>query len=345
MTKFSVIVVKDFNKKRKKQGWESTSILKYHIIPKWNYIALIKLILKNKNKINVFAGPFENKKLIFASLLYLIFNTKIYFLSEPYSIIKLDYLSDGNKLLNFIKFKLRPFLYKIYGKIYIKNINGILAVSELAIKQFKVIGATEKQIYPFGYFVPKQIFKKKIKKNINLLNVVFVGSLIHRKGIDYLCKVVDELNSSEIVLKLDVYGPGNPNVFSLKNKGINYCGTIPFGQSQKVMSSYDLSIFPSRHDGWGVVVNESILAGVPVLCSNSMGAKCLVEKFGCGEIFSLKNNDLYNKLTSIINDNEKLKIMSKKTLTAQSYLEPKLAADYIFDVIIKKKNLISPWYK
>lgn len=343
--KLSVLVVKDSNKKRIKQGWKSTSKLKYYKLPNWNYIALFKIVLKNKNKINVFAGPFENRKLIFASLLCTIFNSKIYFLSEPYSTIAFDYLSDGNRLTNLIKLKLRPYLYKFYGKIYMNNINGILAVSELAIKQYRTIGAKKEQIYPFGYFVPKINTPKKLKRNRKLLNIVFVGSLIYTKGIDYLCQVVNKINLNNVVLKLDVYGPGNTDILGPKTKGLNYCGVIPFGHSQKVISNYDLSIFPSRYDGWGVVLNESVLAGVPVLCSNNMGAKCIIEKFGCGDIFSLnKKNDLEEKLRYIINNQELLKDMSNKTLIVQKYINPKFAANYILDVINKKNNLISPWY-
>jgi glycosyltransferase involved in cell wall biosynthesis len=226
------------------------------------------------------------------------------------------------------------------------KINGILAVSELAIKQYKAMGAKEELIYPFGYFVPKLNFQKKVKKNRKLLNVVFVGSLIYTKGIDYLCKVIRKLNSNKLLIKLDVYGPGNTDILGSNTHGLNYCGVIPFGQSQKVMSNYDLSIFPSRYDGWGVVLNESILAGVPVLCSNAMGAKCIIEKFGCGNVFSLnKKNDLEEKLISIINNQDKLKDISNRTLNAQKYISPKFAANFILNVMNKKNNLISSWYK
>ena len=343
--KLSVFVVQDFNQERIKQGWKLTSDLKYYKLPNWNYLALFKLVIKNKNKINVFAGPFENRKLIFASLLCVIFNTKIYFLSEPYSTIAFDYLSNGNSFINSIKLKLRPYLYKFYGKIYMSKINGILAVSELAIKQYKAMGAKEEQIYPFGYFVPKLNFKKKTKRNRKLLNVVFVGSLIKTKGIDYLCKVVNKLNSKELVVKLDVYGPGNTAILGPKTNGLTYCGVIPFGQSQQVISNYDLSIFPSRYDGWGVVLNESILASVPILCSDALGAKCLIEKFGCGDVFSLnKKNDLENKLKNLVNNQFKLKEMSNKISLAQKFICPKVAATYIIDVINNNK-VISPWYK
>ncbi len=34
----------------------------------------------------------------------------------------------------------------------------------------------------------------------------------------------------------------------------------------------DVFILPSRYDGWGVVVNQAIGAGLPVICSDAVGA-------------------------------------------------------------------------
>ena len=37
--------------------------------------------------------------------------------------------------------------------------------------------------------------------------------------------------------------------------------------------------------GWGVVVNEALCAQVPVLCSDRVGARAVVERFGAGSIY------------------------------------------------------------
>jgi glycosyltransferase involved in cell wall biosynthesis len=34
----------------------------------------------------------------------------------------------------------------------------------------------------------------------------------------------------------------------------------------------DVFVIPSRHDGWGVVVNQALAAGLPVITSNAVGA-------------------------------------------------------------------------
>jgi glycosyltransferase involved in cell wall biosynthesis len=48
----------------------------------------------------------------------------------------------------------------------------------------------------------------------------------------------------------------------------------------------DVFILPSRYDGWGVVVNQALGAGMPIICSDMVGAgRDLVEKDVNGAIF------------------------------------------------------------
>ena len=34
----------------------------------------------------------------------------------------------------------------------------------------------------------------------------------------------------------------------------------------------DVFVLPSRYDGWGVVINQALGAGLPVICSDQVGA-------------------------------------------------------------------------
>src|SRR5512134_3369011 len=59
----------------------------------------------------------------------------------------------------------------------------------------------------------------------------------------------------------------------------------------------DVFVLPSRYDGWGVVVNQAVAAGLPVICSNQVGAGYdLVEdsvnglKFQAGDAHGLERS-------------------------------------------------------
>src|SRR5437870_11248743 len=42
------------------------------------------------------------------------------------------------------------------------------------------------------------------------------------------------------------------------------------------MDSADLLVLPSRYDGWGAVINEALMSGIPAICSDNCGAADLV---------------------------------------------------------------------
>jgi len=44
-------------------------------------------------------------------------------------------------------------------------------------------------------------------------------------------------------------------------------------------------VLPSRHDGWGAVVSEALMAGTPVVCSDSCGSAGVVRASGQGGVF------------------------------------------------------------
>jgi glycosyltransferase involved in cell wall biosynthesis len=51
------------------------------------------------------------------------------------------------------------------------------------------------------------------------------------------------------------------------------------------MERADVLLLPSHKDGWGAVVNESLMAGTPVICSTACGAAELVRQPWLGTVF------------------------------------------------------------
>ena len=351
--KVKVLVVRNHNQERKNQGWVSYSeaSLSPEKLPDWDLHFIWSSIYSNRKKVHIFGGPFENYKLMLAAFIGIITGAKVYFLSEPYSTTMYGLFKDSNKLKNILKAKLRPILYAIYGKIFIKYIKGILAISPLAARQFILMGAKRSQIFPFGYFVPTMPMHHVYNGNSRVIKAVFVGTLNRRKGIDILSDTINRVNLSGYKIDLDVFGPGDPIILGNKPLGVKYRGVIPFGETQRVISTYDLFILPSRFDGWGVVVNEAILAGLPVLCSDRVGASAIVENFRCGKVYELSNpKALTNILISFITNPQQLESMRMAIPNAQKAINPKVASEYIIKMIKSSTNDLDqinlcPWYK
>jgi len=337
--------------KRLAQGWytKGANELDANLIPEAGWIRYcIGHMRSNRDSVHLFLSPFYNIKTIIILAAALILKLRISIISEPYITQSYGYLDDNNYVLNSIKAKIRPILYRIYG-VFIKNrVENVFAISSLACRQYLEMGVNPNRIFPFGYFVPQLVgITNNIKQN-KTFNIVFVGSLISIKGIYELIAAVKKLLSVGILIKLEVYGPGDSGQFEFDDN-IKYSGIIPFGESQYVISKFDALVLPSHYDGWGVVVNESIQAGVPVICSNHVGAGGFVGKWGCGMVYdSNVSESLYSVLYYLSCNPEDLSLMRKAAINYQEKLDPKVAAVYLESIIQGDTNqnntLSNPWY-
>jgi glycosyltransferase involved in cell wall biosynthesis len=205
----------------------------------------------------------------------------------------------------------------------------------LAKEQFIHAGFNERAIFPFGYFISRQNEVMAPKKNGgDGLKLVFVGALLKTKGLDIAVQAVETLYEKGFNVSFDIYGTGDPGLFfSPASACVRYKGVIPQGEAQKVIAQYDLLVLPSRHDGWGVVVNEALLQGVPVIVSDRVGAQCLIETSGAGMIFRHDDpDDLATEIESILNDINKLKLLRQNALELAPQILPEIAAKYLLDV-------------
>jgi glycosyltransferase involved in cell wall biosynthesis len=351
-----VVAIED--EARRKQGWLDVQVklLPRFLIPRDNFFKYCFGVIKeHQNSIHIFAAPFSNWKFIPCMLYAAWLNVEYYIISEPYSPDSEGYLSDTSLLIGRVKAICRPKLYRLYGFLLSRSVAGIFAISRLALSQFQKAGFPISKLFPFGYFVPSQFgfedaerFRLNHESHSNI-KAIFVGSLIKRKGVDLLVELSKVLSTKGSKISIDVYGPGNSDL--LPSNFPNFCfkGVIPFGTAQETMAKYDLVIVPSRHDGWGVAVNEAILAGIPVICSDQVGASTLVDKFACGLKF--KAGDLHGfleVLRKVEDDPDLLESMRKQAISNRGLIEPKSGAKYMLSIFesssFKMTTINSDWY-
>jgi glycosyltransferase involved in cell wall biosynthesis len=302
----------------------------------------------------LFCGLWSDRRFFFLILYAQIIGLKTGLIMESYSNVKYSYFGKNKLLKDFIKAKIRPIAYRISGILLAKKINIIFAISNKAVEQYCAAGFERKKIFKFGYFVPPYTLQTSnhcFVKNSNQLKLIFIGSLIEIKGIHTLIQAMKLCSYSKCNVILDIFGPGfPPEIESLPN-GVNYKGVIPFGKSQETVANYDALVLPSLYDGWGVVVNEALLQGVPVILSDAVGAGALIEKSKAGWIFPVKD---FKKLSSIIICLAKKRCHLIESKSAaynfKKNLYPAVAARYFYECLLyisgeKTERPISPWYR
>ncbi len=340
----SFILGKTQDQDRQNQGWTSSKsgqIPAYKLSIKGWWKQGRELILQNRESIHVFNGFWADRRFFLLILYAVAHNIKTVVLNESYSEINTGYLREENKFISLIKKLMRPLSYRI-AILLLKLTNPknpicLLAISPLAKKQFLQAGVNESQIYPWGYFIPesKQV-EKPIKQTVPPLKLVFVGTLLRRKGLDLVIKAVREINKENSLVTLEIYGSGDIHQWMNDDeKNILYKGVIPFGHAQEVISKYDFLILPSLHDGWGVVVNEALLQGVPVILSDSVGAQSIINTSKAGILF--KSNDLNDLVAAIRELIAKPEMREKMAINAEvvaNKITPSSATKYLEQVLV-----------
>jgi glycosyltransferase involved in cell wall biosynthesis len=336
---------------RARQGWkppslEGLSVRKLFGAKGW-LAAFITLWRAPKDCIHIFNTMWGTKRLFPLFVFSVILRRRTWLMSEPYSPINLGYLRDEPAVTSIFKNLLRRACYTVAGRVFGRYVDGIYVISRLAYTQFAGIGFRRERLFPFGYFVAAD---QKDRNSINFrlpFEVVFVGNIINRKGLDIAAQAVERMNESGLRVRLSVYGPGGASGY-LGYRNVTYRGRIGFGETVDVIQKYSALIVPSRYDGWGVVVNEALLAGVPVIASRETGASALIDHSGAGWVYENGVDGLCLTLMRIIESSEQWQYARNAALQFRSRLSPSVAASYAVDCFTHIYNSgprpECPWY-
>ena len=135
--------------------------------------------------------------------------------------------------------------------------------------------------------------------------LLHVGQLVARKGIDLLLQAVASLQGEGLEFSLLLVGSGlEEGIFKrmAQSLGLNNVHFYPELAPEKMPAVYrsgDVFVFPTIEDVWGLVANEAILSGLPVLCS--MYAGCAEELFPSENTFDPRNpNEFKQKLRAAL---------------------------------------------
>lgn len=222
-------------------------------------------------------------------------------------------------------------LKKSYKKLLISNAKGYFSPSKLSDDYLVHYGAKRNLIfrYPFTSLNKSDILekvisndeKKILKKELEISEkkvILAVGQFIHRKGFDVLIN-----SSKDIDQDIGIYlVGGNPTneYIELKNKykldNVYFEGFKSKEQLSKYFKVADLFVLPTREDIWGLVVNEAMSFGLPIITTdNCIAGLELIENDINGYLIPVdRDMELTLKIQQLFSSEEKTRQISNANL-------------------------------
>jgi glycosyltransferase involved in cell wall biosynthesis len=140
-------------------------------------------------------------------------------------------------------------------------------------------------------------------------DILFCGSLNDEfKGARFFAEVAEALAARRPGLTVRVAGEGPlrgelETRFAAAGISARFDGFVQQGALEEVYNSARLFLFPSRIDPWGIVANEAIQCGTPVIASpHATAATELVLPAGAGMVLPLRRDDWVEAALALLGD-------------------------------------------
>jgi glycosyltransferase involved in cell wall biosynthesis len=176
---------------------------------------------------------------------------------------------------------------------YRSDVDFVLAIGSHGRKWYRRCGYHRRSIFPWAYFVERSPNAPESHPGASLsqdaLTFAFVGRCDHRKGCDLLLEALGRLRRSPWQLLVVGDGPSRSDHEQAANKlriadRVRFLGVRQNAEVRSILAASDVLVLSSRWDGWGAVVNEGLMAGSRVVCSDRCGASDVVESSGYGQV-------------------------------------------------------------
>jgi glycosyltransferase involved in cell wall biosynthesis len=201
-------------------------------------------------------------------------------------------------------------------------------------------------VFNIPYYCNLSEFQTSVERPHDPITILFCGQMIERKGVDLLLQAFERLVQSGTKARLLLVGreaelPEMMRSLSPETQQqINYAGFHDPEYLPQFFEQADLFVLPSRYDGWGVVVNQALGAGLPIICSDAVGASIdLVEPGINGAIVPAGDAmALYKSLYFYTQCPEAIQQASQASKRKSAIWSPEVGANRWLEMLIKTER-------
>ncbi len=225
----------------------------------------------------------------------------------------------------------------------LKECQAIAAIGSLAEADYRQ-RYPGKLIVNIPYYCDLSTFSHNLPQRPRTpMTILFCGQMIARKGVDILLQAFHRLLAYGLQVRLLLVGQEAELPQMLESlpeqtrQNIEYAGFQAPENLPEFFRQADLFVLPSRYDGWGVVVNQAIGSGLPIVCSDTVGAAYdLIKPGKNGYLFPCGNVDALVEILKIyVQHPNKIQTASAASIQTSALISPTVGAKLWVDLLHK----------
>jgi glycosyltransferase involved in cell wall biosynthesis len=204
------------------------------------------------------------------------------------------------------------YIHKFFELLFLKIIDTTIIPSPYVKDEMtNVLPKSNYKYIEIGFDLNPYFEKDKIKVN----KLLYVGTVERRKGIHHLIYLAEFLIKQKIECHIDIVGSLSDTFYveSVKkmindnrlNEYITLWGRVDANELEALYKQSDVFVFPSSHEGYGMVLIEALSYGLPVIAFNNSAIPYTIKNYFNGLLASEGDTkDFCNKVKEILSDED-----------------------------------------
>ena len=194
---------------------------------------------------------------------------------------------------------------------------GLAGGTKTHFDLFYNYGMKKENILLLPMVVNNSYFLRKNNYNVNKkFTFLIVSRLIKTKNIEPVIKFFDNhFKNKEAILKIVGDGPLFKEFLNkYNNKNIKFYGKLTNKNLVNQYHSSDVFLMPSYKESWGLVINEAMCSGLPIITRKEVGSNYDLIKNNENGFVVNTNEDFFKKMIILFESHKLCSSMSKKSI-------------------------------
>jgi phosphatidylinositol alpha-mannosyltransferase len=226
---------------------------------------------------------------------------------------------------------------KSFFRRFLKRLDGKIVVSQPLYTFLNKYAPADYRIIPNGINIDRFQSEGPVRQEYsdNKINIVFVGRLEKRKGLEYLIRACGMLNKKFSNFRLIVVGPGTRLkkgyqrlAKELELENIDFVGFASVDELPQYYRTADIFCAPATEgESFGIVLLEAMACGKPVIASNIEGYASVMHHNEEGLLVTPKDVEGWAEALMTLVDNRALReqMGQRGRANAEKYSWPNVA--------------------